>query len=169
LEMSRLRALDIGAVSISPAAEKVVRETLQPMIGLRQAGYNTDLMKLNAALYSVWGSIVASPTTGVFHVLKDDSSRCKDKMGEWFHNLMNDCLYWQSSRVYDDFIVLLERRDGTILVSKDYKKVYLVLGTAQSVGEVFYTQTLSHKKTVYQPPNFHGPILGLEVSITLLN
>jgi len=64
---------------------------------------------------------------------------------------------------------LLERRDGTIMIDKKTKKVYLVVGMAQSVGELFPSSTLCWNTAPFQDMYFHGSLIGLVVNTTLIN
>jgi hypothetical protein len=88
--------------------------------------------------------------------------------------LDRDCKYWKSSRINGTFIVLMEWPDGTIIVSNNLRNVYLVLGQAQSLGEV---SNLSYPKyggppirgKSYPCPKFHGPLLGSHICTTLIN
>lgn len=61
---------------------------------------------------------------------------------------------------------------GTILVSNDFRKVYLVLGIAQSIGEVYVDQTIGQRQLFDHPfPDLclhNPPFSGLCVVTTLL-
>ena len=47
---------------------------------------------------------------------------------------------WDTGRVTGNFIVLLVRQDGTILITEDLSRVYLVLGITQSIGALLNRQ-----------------------------
>jgi hypothetical protein len=87
--------------------------------------------------------------------------------------LIKDCVYWESSRVHGTFIVLFDRPDGTILVSQDLKRVYLVLGLEQTLGDVANFIYNAHETPVRGPkfkaPKFHARLLGSRVTTTLVN
>jgi hypothetical protein len=166
LDIARLYAFDMGLVQLNPTAERIVKQT-KDVSGLRRPDLYGELMKLNVALYSYWGNTFATPTRGVFHAFKRDYGPHLDEFG-WKSVVENDLPYWQSSRVFGHFIVLFERPDGTVLVSEDYKRVYLVLGLAQSIAEVVYP-IINQRSGKYPPPPFHGPLIGMKCMMTLLN
>jgi hypothetical protein len=76
-----------------------------------------------------------------------------------------DVKYWNNDRVYGNFFVLFERPDGTIVVSNDCKKVYLVLGLANSLAKPI----LRNGGTVIKKYNLHSPNVAMVVCLTLLN
>lgn len=134
---------------------------------LRRHGLQTDINSMNTSMYTNWNSTPWTPYRGVF---QEFASRLITEAGK--QALDEDTQYWHSSRIFGEFIVLFDRPDGAILVSEDCKRVYLVLGLAQSIGEVSnlgYRNGGYYKKPSYPPPKLHGPIMGVIMNTTLLN
>ncbi len=63
--------------------------------------------------------------------------------------LEDEVQYWVTSRVFDTFIVLFEREDGTILVSLDDSKVYLATNILGSFSQLVLPK---HNKTNKKSP-----------------
>ena len=172
LDVARFLAMDLHVVQISPKARELV-ERMGNLQGLRQPQYYHELGFLNAGIYSYWNSMPADPTRGIYDCLKDYVNAQPDYYGAKA-GVIRDCPYWKSSRVNGSFIVLMERPDGTVLVSKDLKSVYLVLGQAQSLGEIANVKFASNggppqRGKVYPKPKFHSPLIGSCISTTLIN
>jgi hypothetical protein len=93
-----------------------------------------ELLKLNYTMYSHWNYNIEGGA-GVFNYLLGLVTINKDL--PMFQQINIDHIYaWPGRRVCEDFFVLFERRDGTILISDDLKVVYLVKGIQQSLGEI---------------------------------
>jgi hypothetical protein len=172
LEVARFLALNLHVVAVSEGARRLVEKS-NSLAGLRHPQYMQDLAFLNAGIYTYWDTTPADPQHGLYDHLKDyveqnDAPHDKDIVKA----VKKDCQYWKTSRIHGSFIVLLERPDGTILVSQDCKQVYLVLGQAQSLGEVanfIYRNGMPAKGTPYSSPKFHSRLIGSRILTTLIN
>jgi hypothetical protein len=164
LDVSRLLCHSLGLTSISTTAEKLLEET-DKISSLREAGLFEDVMKLNSCMYSYWNSTPDTPKSGVFEALNTGVD-INEEIAHWKDSMMNDCQYWATSRVQGKFVILMERPDGTIVISEETKEVYLVLGLAQSIGEVILK---SSRPSRWHKEGMHGPIVGVRVALTLLN
>jgi hypothetical protein len=173
LEVARFLALDLNVVDVSPQARQLVERT-GSLHSLRQPIFFPELACLNACIYTYWNSMPNDLTRGIFDELKAYVNSAEEDYYGAKEALDRDCKYWKSSRINGTFIVLMERPDGTIIVSNDLRNVYLVLGQAQSLGEV---SNLTYPKyggppirgKSYPRPKFHGPLLGSRICGTLIN
>jgi hypothetical protein len=171
LDTARFMAMNLNLVPDFTEEVKETVNTFGHVQVLRQPGnrcYINELARLTAAAYTYWHSLPSDPKHGLFDLVRE-------RLGEdsmFSTALATDCPYWQSSRVYDTFIVLFDRIDGTVIVSKDLQRVYLVLGQAQSLGEVanhVWRNGGFIDRPKYKPPKFHGPLIGTGMVVTLLN
>eukprot|EP01034_Spumella_vulgaris_P046789 gene46789-58347_t len=147
---------------MSPAAKKVVHG-FQDLQKLRGMGLYEDLMALNAKVYSYWYR--GTSGEGALAYLKGTLS--VNPQVNWGPGIENDVQYWKDSRVFGDFYILFDREDGTVLLSLDYQKVYLVMGLANTIGEAL--RVPRKKPKLASIPLFHDTILGRKVSLSLLN
>jgi hypothetical protein len=169
LDHARFYALYMDLVQINPQAAAEVRQQ-GTIHALRNPKYTMDYFQLNAGVYSYWEATSETPLKGLFHSLLDNYQPV------WGNALMEDCRYWKHSRVTGCFYVLIDRPDGTILISEDYSKVFLALGLTKSIGELCnksfsskvggWINGVAYPET---PFKFHGPVLGKKVFGTLLN
>lgn len=164
LEMARFIAFNLGVGSIP----KHLQDTIQRMglSALRTPAYMGYLHQLNACIYSYWDGMPATPKFGIFDALQEQPIR-----QEWGSSLDDDCKYWKSSRVHETLIFLFDRPDGAVLVSEDYHRVYLVLGQAQSIGDVANFTFASGAFTQLPPPatpEMHMRVVGVKLLMTLL-
>lgn len=165
----RQTAFFLRVTSISPRGSALMEQTGGDLKVLRQHGLQTDVNSMNTSMYTNWNS---TPGTSYHGVFQEFASRLSTEADKEKQALDEDAQYWLSSRVYGEFIVLFDRPDGAILVSEDCKRVYLVLGLAQSIGEVSnlgYRHGGYYRKPSYPPPKLHGPLLGVIMNATLLN
>eukprot|EP01040_Poterioochromonas_malhamensis_P003008 gene3008-3195_t len=152
----------LDLVSISPLAKAALTESGGD---LRVLQFSQDLLleffRINVTAYSNWEGTASNPYQGIFHYVLayiESNEAVKDFL---YKEFMEDCRYWNSSKVFGDFIVLMERPDGTILVSSDCSKVYLVVGLSSSVA------VLSGADAYL--PMVHGSISSLLITTVLLN
>lgn len=163
LELLRFAVFDLGMAQLSPAAQRVVK-SYNDLYTLRSMNLYGDLMRLNIGVYSYWDRCAG--TNGVYQWFID-MLKCNPHM-KLDKEVDRDVKYWRDSRVFGDFYLLFDRHDGTVLVSLNYQKVYLVLGLANTVGEAL-TKSMPQKKRVDSVPTFHNQFLGRKISTTLLN
>ncbi len=161
LEALRYAVLDLGMATISPAASKIIKNYNDLQL-LRQKGMYDDLMRLNVGVYSYWDRCAAP--MGVFAWLKEILT--ENPHLKWGPAVERDVKFWKDSRIFGDFFVLFDRHDGTVMLSPDCKRVYLVLGLAQSIGEAL---PIPRKPKVKSLAAFQEVFLGRRVSTTLLS
>lgn len=167
LDGLRQSAFALSVTTISPQAQMVMKKYNGDLYYLRQHGMYGDLNRMNTAMYTHWNTTPSTPHHGVF---QEFATRLTNEIAT--KALDEDIQYWNSSRVYGEYIVLFDRPDGAILVTEDCKKVYLVLGLAQSLGEncnLGFRDRSFFKKPKYAPPALHGPLIGVIIYATLLN
>jgi len=75
--------------------------------------------------------------------------------------LQRNVKFWKSSRVFGEFYVVCQRRDGTILINAKFSKVYLVQGIAQSIGSIC-------TKFEDASPATSSTLIGRKYTLTLL-
>lgn len=164
LDTGRYACVNFHTVTLNTQASRFVR-SVNDMHSLRTPAFYGELNKLNAGMYTFWNSMPSSHDYGVLKYLRE----CADLNEILFPGMIAamdlDVKYWNNDRIYGDFFVLFERPDGTILVSNDCKKVYLVLGLADSIAKCVYQAT----GRVAKKYNLHGVNAGTVVSLTLLN
>lgn len=169
LDAFRRCAHALGCATISSEGSALLEKAHGNLDPLRQKGLVKDINQLNTAMYTHWNSRPLVPHKGIFHHV---ASCILNENGAYKRALTEDVQFWNSSRIHGEFIVLFDRPDGTIVVSKDCQNVYLVLGSGQSMGQVcnvgFHDGDF-YKKPTYSPPTLHGPIVGVTVHATLLN
>lgn len=174
LDTFRLVSHHVANNFLTPEAQEYLN-MFQSIDFLRQPHLMNDLYKLNLGMYRYWSSSPRNINEGVYHaVTKYYQKSLEGKNRNPYENaLVEDCIYWNSSRIFGDFTILFERPDGTILISENYQEVFLVLGQAQSLGEVANLARKSNgdwnKRSPYALPKLHSPIIGVKVSVTLLN
>jgi hypothetical protein len=154
LDIARFSVYAYGLSTISPAAANILKSGIVAMPLLRR-GYMNDLAALNSGVYSYWDNLGSAPE-GVFDYIKstsDANPHCK-----YHSHIEQDVQYWRTSRLFGDFYVVCCRPDGTVIMSKNLEKVYLVLGLAQSlVTAITGNSTISNR------------YIGIVISTTLLN
>ena len=161
LDIGRYASVDLCTVALSSKAQRIVR-SVNDLGLLRRGDLYGDLIRLNGAMYSYWYSTPATPKSGVYHYMQECAAMNQSTIPEMSGALEADVKHWINDRVYGDFFVLVERRDGTILVSNDFQKVYLVLGLAQSIAEIIPGYTRKEYEV-------HGAFVKSKSSMTLLN
>lgn len=187
IDTARLIGFDLNVDGLEDPRTRAMLHQTRDLYALRRMGPKgmMELGRLNSSMYSYWTSTPSNPQFGIFHALTEwvetnSKNRALTKeLKAWPVALEADCQYWQASRVHaNDFIVLFERPDGTIVVQlatkKEPAKVYLVLGIAQSLGEVAnvrFDKSINNftRGIPYQSPKLHGPVLGVIVTATLVN
>eukprot|EP01040_Poterioochromonas_malhamensis_P003005 gene3005-3192_t len=130
-----------------------------------------DYFRINVNVYTNWEGTASEPHKGIFHYMLESIQESKEGKDFLYKEFIEDCRYWNSSKVFGDFIVLMERRDGSILVSADCNKVYLVLGHVDSLaGKVNFVPGKGFcAREKCPPPKIHGSINGAKVKTILLN
>eukprot|EP01040_Poterioochromonas_malhamensis_P014463 gene14463-16008_t len=163
---------EMGLAGISPQAELAVQLSGGDLGILRKSQRSLlEYFQININVYKYWERTPDDPHKGIFHCLLADIESDETERAFRYKEFMEDCPYWNSSKVFGDFIVLMERRDGSILVSADYSKVYLVLGHLDSLaGKITFIpgKGFSYVEK-YPAPKIHGPINGVKVKMILLN
>jgi len=101
--------------------------------GLNGLGFKVEEARLNASMYTYWKRTPLSKT-GSLNYIKENASKLHNSISQVETVVTREVKYWRESRVYDTFGVLLERSDGTIVISQDLRRVFLVLGITQSLG-----------------------------------
>lgn len=92
---------------------------------LQSYGY---LFHINEAMHRFWNQLPHSPKIGMSQaMLNYIEKKGPGTQATSIAAYHRDVKYWGTSRVFGEFFVLFNRPDGTIFVSKDYSKVYLVL------------------------------------------
>jgi hypothetical protein len=160
-----------NVVKVSSQAREAVRLTGTIHALRTSTDLMTDLHALNEGVFAFWHSLPSDPSHGIFHHLQKQIEKEGDQA--CIEALNKDCVYWESSRVHGTFIVLFDRPDGTILVSQDLKRVYLVLGLEQTIGTVtnFIHGAKGNivKGAPFKAPKFHARLLGSRITTTLVN
>ena len=168
MDACRYQCVINGSITISDGARQFL-DKYNTSFQLAQAGFTTDLIKVKGAVFTYWSGFFSTPTKGCLNYIREVAKNNPDIQTEWEHAIERDVKYWLDSKVYGDFYVLLERRDGTTMTDKKTKKVYLVVGMAQSVGELFPSNTLCWSTAPPQDMYFHGSLIGLLVNTTLVS
>eukprot|EP01031_Cornospumella_fuschlensis_P030444 gene30444-36792_t len=153
---------------IKIAGLQALRRTPQSMMYLRS---------LNVKMYTHWYGTPSDPEHGIYAHLDEGFERRKEmktypEAKLLRQNFEQDCRFWGTSRVTGNLIVLFDRPDGSVLVSGDFQHVYLVLGLAQSMGEVTYLGYRDwsfYRKPPFPFPCMHSPVVGVVIKTTLLN
>lgn len=127
--------------------------------------------QLNEEMYNHWDCLPQAPENGIFQeLLKAQANPDIAKSLLEGVDLMEDAQYWKMSRVFGEFVVLFDRPDGTIMVSKDLSAVYLVVNpnSPQPLGATF-GQSVGWPNGANTAYFLHGPVLGAAVEINLIN
>jgi hypothetical protein len=141
LNMLRYGVYVLGlAGKLSPQAQRILAEG--PNVHkLLQMCMHEDVISLNANVFSYWVSdFSARPDSGVFEFLKE-TGKLNPHMK--LEQDLPQVTHWPHSRAHGTFFVLLERSDGTVVVSEDSDKVYLTQGILSSIGKLL--QSGGHK------------------------
>lgn len=110
--------------------------------GLKGLGFRIEEARLNASMYTYWKRTPQSKTDGSLNYIRENVTKLHSISQDQVETAVDrDVKYWRESRVFDTFGVLLERSDGTIVISQDLRRVYLVLGISTSLGSVFQQQS----------------------------
>jgi len=164
IDAGRYACIEFHTVTLNAQADKLVNN-VSDMNNLRTGGFHGELLKLNAGMYSYWNSMPSSHDYGVFKWLREFADMNERFQPGLIASIDKDVKYWNNDRVYGNFFVLFERPDGTIVVSNDCKKVYLVLGLADSLAKPI----LRSSGTVIKKYHLHSPKAATVVCLTLLN
>ena len=170
LDICRFSVFKMRLVSASKEARSIV-SCINDIIKLRASALlYKDLHSLNAGMYTHWERTTSS--NGVFKYLLNTvklnnlTEAMRDRISKYVIN-------WKADRVTGEFFVLMDRPDGTVLLSSDFKKVYLALGIAQSIGAA--CDRISHNSILQSPRGVRfghralcGHIIGSRVALTLL-
>jgi len=166
----------IGDVHLSKEAENFLQlgnSTFQ----LAHVGCNDDALNLIGGVFTYWDRFTITPNKGVLTYLKETAKLNPHLTTMWENAIDEDIQYWRDSRVTGDFYVLFERCDGTILIQYERNKanVYLVVGLAQSIGDLFCQgpgplhQKLCYNTAPFKDFYWTGSLIGQPVKATLLN
>lgn len=138
LNAGRLYPFLASCVDVSERATREIKQTSDTW-NLKGLGLMNDMSRLNSAMYTYWKRTPATKTEGSL----DFITKNYDHQSSYYSQnhvttaIERDVIHWRESKVFDTFGVLLERPDGTIVISHDLKQVYLVLGISQSLGSIF--------------------------------
>jgi hypothetical protein len=125
------------AGNLSPKAQQVLAQG--PNVEtLHELGLHADIAVLNASVFSGWKSdLSARPDSGVHHFLKDTAELNPDvKLAQYLPQIQ----HWPQSRIHGCFWAILDRADGTVVVSES--GVYLIQGVGPSLGQQLMTAGL---------------------------
>jgi hypothetical protein len=182
LDLMRYIVYQYKVVGLSPKATSILK-TVNDIFKLRQGPKMfKDLEKLNLGIYENWNNQNGNP--GIISWTRDWLSINNSSKTKWEDLLERDAKYWKDSRVFGTFHVLFVRVDGTILVSVDFKKVYLVLGIVHAIDDIHSGRVVQTESSI---PDFfgyvgckclqcrsplisvHGTFMGKRANTTLLN
>ena len=175
MNCARCACLRTGSTAISRKALSFLESNNWNTFQMFSAGFADDVMLLKGAMFSFWYGFPLTPTSGVFGYVRETAKyQTTEVCDTWNIALDLEVKYWNDNRVYGDFFVLFERRDGTIMIDKNTKIVYLVLGITQSIGNMFMAGKPSNKKLCKATSQFKdlywtGSIIGQAVRTTLIN
>jgi hypothetical protein len=172
LDICRFSVFDMHLVSVSKEARSILC-CINDLIKLRSsAALYKDLNSLNAGMYTHWERSSSSGHHGVFNYLLN-TVKHNNHTDDMRDRISKYVMYWKADRITGEFFVLMDRPDGTILLSGDFKRVYLVLGIAQSIGTAC---DLAGRSSILRSPRgvrdghraLCGQIIGSKVALTLL-
>lgn len=141
LDCLRIGALAIGCCPrVSDKARRLVKD-INSMHELRTHHLYGDLLALNTDMYSFWDAdFTGKANTGVYAYVEKAKRSSPDVPGfEYFHN----CRHWRDHRVFGQFYLLMDRPDGSVFVSADMKKVYLVIGIKANFCKQLQKQSIA--------------------------
>jgi hypothetical protein len=169
-DSARIFPHSLNLANLSPQARHMMTLTNNTHF-LHMPQFSNDLLYDDGYIFTCWFGTREHPEKGIYHALME-KQQSHPEWYLWKDVLLTDCLYWNSSRVYGNFIVLFDRPDGTILVSDNFKQVYLVVGITHAIGSLHHIQlhgTFHYTRLPsYHPPKMHGPYIGVKVRISLL-
>ena len=94
-----------------------------------------DLMSLNSNVFSYWDTDFSGKVnSGVYSYVRR-IIELNPSMGITGKQL-EQARHWPTSRIHGKFYILLNRPDGTVVISEDKQKVYLVQGILHAVAKV---------------------------------
>jgi hypothetical protein len=183
LSNGRIATHVLSLANISPQGEKVLRETGNLSYFYTSPRLMNDLHSLNIAMYTNWRYTPSDSKSGVWHYLwkafehaESEKSLAKTLTDVDFDlkvGLLRDAQYWDKSHVFDEFLVLFDRPDGSVVVSSDYSKVYLVMGIRKTIGQMSFVKysnsTGFQPKPAFKTPRLHSPLIGVRSAAILLN
>lgn len=132
-----------------------------PMVA-NQWRANQDLQKVAASIYAHWHTLRLQNDcmgSGIFDIVNEDLKNFQDIL-----LAQKEMKFWYSSRIFGEFVVLFDRPDGTILVSADLSKVYLVVTGESNVS----LGKMCQDALDIDFPKLYGPICGIKIAVTLL-
>eukprot|EP01031_Cornospumella_fuschlensis_P031993 gene31993-38684_t len=174
LDLAKTIVYSLGLANLPPKVAAIVEKDGAEVIRTKYK-WMTLHMLLHSCIFTYWHG--PDHLTDVYRSLQAKLRDNCTKGDIWYEVLdcfQHDCPYWWTSRVYDSFILLFDRPDGTVLVSEDSDKVYLALGHARTIGEIgnfeFRNGELNLRSAVPCLRYMHSvPVLGAVVETTLLN
>jgi len=83
-----------------------------------------DLWRMMASVHTYWYCDKKGEPKGTYHGLVDFVKLRRPQLEVYLETISS----WPWSRVHGNFFILLQRSDGTIVVSEDFERVYLVQG-----------------------------------------
>ena len=172
LDICRFSVFKMELVSVSKEARSIL-SCINDIIKLRSSALlYKDLSSLNAGMYTNWDRRSSSLSHGVFKYLLNtvELNNLKETMRD---RISKYVIHWKADRVTGEFFVLMDRPDGTVLLSSDFKRVYLALGIAQSIGAAC---DRAGPNSILRSPRgvqfghraLCGHIIGSKVALTLL-
>jgi hypothetical protein len=180
IEEARKCLLNYPFVQVSPEARKAIQTTGGLEILDKTLPLLIDYCRFCAYLWSFWHKTINAAYEPASRMLREIIDA---KHPDWRHPFATECRYWNSNKTFGKFIVLFERPDGTILVSENFQRVYLVVSHLdRTLAEIancdYHEEWLAANKLsftfdprqAYDPPKYlHGPIIGTKTGCTLLN
>lgn len=136
LDILRFACLNMGLVSgISGAAKKIVGSP-SDMHLLRASHLYDDLLKCNTAMYTHWDCDYSGQSGAYSYLLQSAEMNRGQPDTSWIE-FVDEARFWKANRIHDCFYVYKERSDGTVVISQDITRVYLVQGIRDSLAEIF--------------------------------
>jgi hypothetical protein len=120
--------------NLSPQAKKLLQQhnNLEPLFDNQ---LHADLQLLNGRIFSYWDwDFSGRAASGIYNYALFNTEHNDSKAEAEKHFRYVRC--WPRSRMRGDLYILLERPDGTVLVSRDFKSVYLVQGILSSLAGI---------------------------------
>jgi hypothetical protein len=169
----KVAAFVMGSVGLSEEATKVLQNT-NNIQSLQTDQYYFEYYTLAGAVYTNWDCTPYDANRGSYHEFRE--MMYEHENADLWAAIDEDVQYWKSTRVFDHYMVLFDRDDGTVVVSSDLKRVYLVVGCNKE-RTLGYEANLSidvKKKIMipnasFLPPKFYSPVMGTRLALTLVN
>jgi hypothetical protein len=136
LDILRFACLHMDLVSgISVDAQTMVGSP-SDMHLLRASHLYDDLLKCNTAMYTHWDFQYSGQAGAYSYLLQTAEMNMGQPDTTWIE-FIDEVRFWKDNRIHDCFYVYKERSDGTVVISQDMTRVYLVQGIRDSLGDIF--------------------------------